>query len=70
MTESVELPHPELEPLPDPITAGPGSAMPIGLPPIFYRHDAHREYYRFLFAGIVMTLGCLMPFGPEWEQAG
>lgn len=70
MTESVELPPPELEPLPDPVAGGAPSGLRGGLPPIFYRPDAHQEYYRFLFAGIVMTLGCLMPFGPEWEQAG
>jgi hypothetical protein len=31
---------------------------------------AHKEYYRFFFAGLIMFLGCLMPFGPEWDMAG
>jgi hypothetical protein len=31
---------------------------------------AHKEYYRFFFAGLIMFLGCLMPFGPEWTMAG
>ena len=41
-----------------------------GLPPPALSMTAHREYYRFLFGGVVIVLGCLMPFGPEWEQAG
>ncbi len=31
---------------------------------------AHKEYYRFFFAGLIMFVGCLMPFGPEWGMAG
>ena len=31
---------------------------------------AQKEYYRFFFAGLVMFLGCLMPFGPEADLVG
>ncbi len=69
MTESVDLPPPELEPLAEPSGFDATSAPAGGMAPIFYRPDAHREYYRFLFAGIVMTLGCLMPIGPDANLA-
>lgn len=73
MTDATHLPAPELdtlEPLSDEpmvaATEAPAvSSTRLGLPPIFYRAEAHGEYYRFLFAGLVMTLGCFMPFGAD-----
>lgn len=72
MTDATQLPAPELDTL-EPLaedsmaTAQPTSSASVGLglPPIFFRADAHPEYYRFLFGGLVMTLGCFMPFGVD-----
>lgn len=71
---------PELEPLE---AAAPAAALaanaptppmappvPPGLPAPAYNPAADKEYYRFLFGGVVITIGCLMPFGPEWDMAG
>jgi hypothetical protein len=70
MTDASELPPPELETL-EPMTEGISAApVKVGAPPPFYRSDAHGEYYRFLFAGLVMTLGCLMPFSADAQLAG
>ncbi|MCC6781821.1 MAG: hypothetical protein IT457_03175 [Planctomycetes bacterium] len=44
--------------------------LPPGLAAPAYNLNADKEYYRFLFSGVVMTIGCLMPFGPEWDMAG
>jgi hypothetical protein len=41
-----------------------------GLPAPALNPRAGKEYYRFLLAGVVMLIGCMMPFGPEWEMAG
>jgi hypothetical protein len=30
-----------------------------------FNPEAHKEYYRFLFAGVLVLVGCLMPFGPQ-----
>lgn len=77
MTELGELE--ELEPLDfeDPTAAsGAGGTMttpvviPSGLPTPFYNPAASKEYYRILFAGVLVTLGCMMPFGPEWTMNG
>jgi hypothetical protein len=62
----------DLEPLADgphpaPVMPGPSAG---GLPAPAYNPVADKEYYRFLFAGVVMLLGCLMPFGPQWHLAG
>ena len=63
----------DLEPLPAP-GAGAPAAMPValtgGMPAPAYNPAADREYYRFLFAGVVMLLGCLMPFGPAMAFVG
>lgn len=72
MTDATIPPIPELDAL-EPLVDEPGVAMEtsptasmkLGLPPIFYRGEAHGEYYRFLFGGLVMTLGCFMPFGVD-----
>lgn len=75
----------ELEPLEEPAqepgaapAATPGDppgapvAPPVhpGLAAPAYNPAADKQYFRFLFAGVVMFLGCLMPFGPEWDMAG
>ncbi len=71
---------PELEPMggatpasaPQPAQAaavGARASQP-GLAPPAFNPSADKEYYRFLFAGMVMFLGCLMPFGPEWNMSG
>ena len=73
-----DLPIPELEPLEtlEPLADGVPAAPPafapvkVGAAPPFYRSDAHGEYYKFLFAGLVMSLGCLMPFSADVNQAG
>ena len=47
--------------------------MPValgGLPAPVFGIRAQKEYYRFFFAGLVLFMGCLMPWGPEWEMAG
>ncbi|MEZ5965874.1 MAG: hypothetical protein R3F56_18710 [Planctomycetota bacterium] len=72
MTDATVPSIPELDSL-EPLTdeaamvleAAPGASTKTGLPPIFYRADAHGEYYRFLFGGLIMTLGCFMPFGAD-----
>jgi hypothetical protein len=70
---------PELEPLEEvaaPVAAAPAGVVvetPVtmgGLPAPFFGKRAQKEYYRFFFAGFVLFMGCLMPWGPEWEMAG
>ena len=81
MSDTPELP--ELEPLEESAAAQPEAAAPAaapaagpslvalpGLPAPAFGMRAQRQYYRFFFAGLVMFLGCLMPFGPEWAMAG
>lgn len=58
----------ELQPLDEMSEASvpqPGAAMGGILPAPAYHPMADKEYYRFLFAGVVMLIGCLMPFGPR-----
>jgi hypothetical protein len=46
-------------------------AMRSGLPaPAFNPFCRDKTYYKFLFAGVVMLLGCLMPFGANTAVAG
>lgn len=67
-----------LEPLEEqaaPQAQPPGQAVTLvaqtsGVGAPAYSPRAHKEYYRFFFAGLVIFLGCLMPFGPEWNMAG
>lgn len=35
-----------------------------------FNPSASKEYYRFLFAGILILLGCLMPFDEDWSHVG
>lgn len=71
-----------LEPL-EPLDAGAGTAgAPSGadaslmalrssLPaPAFNPFCRDKTFYRFLFAGVLMLLGCLMPFGVDYQQVG
>jgi len=41
-----------------------------GLPAPAHNPRADKVYFRFLFAGLIMMIGCWMPFGPEWDMAG
>lgn len=77
MSDTPELP--ELEPLeesaapqaaPAQPAAGPMLVALPGLPAPAFGIRGQRQYYRFFFAGLVMFLGCMMPFGPEWAMAG
>ena len=72
MSELEELEPLEAAPAPGPAVAtGPSPVvMYSGLPAPFYNPTASKEWYRFLFAGVLMVVGTFMPFGPEWEMAG
>ncbi|MEM7201864.1 MAG: hypothetical protein AAF628_16475 [Planctomycetota bacterium] len=77
MTDSGDMPHlEELEPLAETPTAPERPpAMTVvavagGAPAPAYNPVADKEYYRFLFAGLVMAIGCLMPFGPQLSMVG
>lgn len=41
-----------------------------GLPTPAFNPQASKEYYRFLFAGVLIVLGCLMPFDSDWSHTG
>lgn len=69
----------ELEPIQESAAEAPAAAgameaavlqMRSGLPTPFYNRAASPAYYRMLFGGVLMFVGCMMPFGPEWEMAG
>lgn len=75
MTDSL----PELEPMDDAraattTQAGPTPPSPPSYPPGLaapaYNLGADKEYFRFLFAGVVITVGAFMPYGPDWDMAG
>ncbi|MBK8098259.1 MAG: hypothetical protein IPK26_14200 [Planctomycetes bacterium] len=85
MSDSANVPElQDLEPLDAgaPVADDGGAAMPTaedaslsalrsGLPPIaFNPRCADKTFYKFLFAGVVMLLGCLMPFGPQTDLVG
>lgn len=66
-----------LEPLDDavaaaqPASADPMAAQRAGLAaPAFNMHCRDKTFYRFLFAGVVMFVGCVMPFSAEINRAG
>jgi len=68
---------PELEPLEETVVVAAvpaaAAATPVslsGMPAPVYSVRASKEYYRFFFAGLVMFLGCLMPFGPQMDLVG
>ena len=76
--EGVELD--ELQPLAEQADPTPAATAPrASVPPVFagtgcvspaFNPAAQKEYYRFFFAGMVMLLGCLMPFGPDYAGVG
>ena len=80
MSDTPELP--ELEPLeeaaapeaapvaPTGPVAGPMPVSLPGLPAPAFGMRAQKQYYRVFFAGMVMFLVCMMPFGPQWAMAG
>lgn len=85
MSDSGNVPElQDLEPL-DPGTAAPevaaappaaapdavAAALRAGLPPpAFNPRCTDKAYYRFLFCGVLIVLGCLMPFGADRGMAG
>ena len=49
----------------------PMAAQRAGLAaPAFNMYCGDKTFYRFLFAGVVMFVGCLMPFSAELARAG
>lgn len=44
--------------------------MYTGMPAPFFNVNAPKEYYRFLFGGILLVIGCLMPFDADWAHVG
>ena len=44
--------------------------MFTGMPAPFFNPNSPKEYYRFLFGGVLMVLGCLMPFDADWAHVG
>ena len=56
-----------------PAATGPEPAAAVqrsGLAAPAYNPRADKFYFRFFFAGLLMVLGCMMPFGPEWDMTG
>ncbi|MEO6597349.1 MAG: hypothetical protein ABIP94_21610 [Planctomycetota bacterium] len=46
-------------------------ALRSGMPtPAFNPYCRDKAFYKFLFAGVLIFLGCLMPFGPNYQQIG
>lgn len=41
-----------------------------GLPTPAFNPMADKEYYRFLFGGVLIVVGCFMPFSADWNQVG
>ena len=63
-----------LEPLPGAaVSTAPSMMEPVvaqlrtGLPAPAYNPNADKAYYRFLFAGVLIVVGCLMPFGMSYD---
>ena len=49
----------------------PMAAQRSGLPaPAFNMYCGDKSFYRFLFAGVIMFVGCMMPFSAEIGRAG
>jgi len=67
----------DLEPL-EPLDAAaqanlqdPMAAQRAGLPaPAFNMHCGDKTFYRFLWAGVILFVGCMMPFTAELGRAG
>lgn len=41
-----------------------------GMPAPLFNPSASKEYYRFFFGGLMILLGCLMPFDADWAHLG
>jgi hypothetical protein len=41
-----------------------GMACPL------FNPNTSKEYYRFFFGGLLMVIGCLMPFDADWSHLG
>lgn len=41
-----------------------------GMPAPFFNPNAAKEYYRFFFGGMLMLIGCFMPFDADWTHVG
>ena len=41
-----------------------------GAPAPAFNPSSSKEYYRFLFAGVLIVVGCLMPFDSDWSHVG
>lgn len=85
MSTSGDIPElQDLEPIESPAApeaaagAAPAMASPdavvqqlrSGLPAPAYNPRADKFYFRFLFCGVLMFVGCLMPFGPQLDLVG
>lgn len=56
-----------------PMMAGDATLQTLrsGLPaPAFNPYCRDKTFYKFLFAGVLLFVGCLMPFGPNYDQVG
>ena len=54
-----------------PAQTDPMAAQRAGLAaPAFNMHCRDKTFYRFLFAGVMMFVGCMMPFSAEIGRAG
>ncbi len=54
-----------------PAQTDPMAAQRAGLAaPAFNMHCRDKTFYRFLFAGVVMFVGCMMPFSAEAGRSG
>jgi hypothetical protein len=48
---------------------GCDAALRAGLPaPAFNPYCRDKTFYKFLFAGVLMLLGCMMPFSADYQQ--
>lgn len=68
--EGAESTQPEAGPAMPSVPEATLMALRSGLPCPAYNPRADKAYYKFLFAGVLMLLGCLMPFGPQLDMAG
>ncbi|GAB4150100.1 MAG: hypothetical protein Fur0037_18540 [Planctomycetota bacterium] len=55
---------------PAPVSPSPVPMPGVGLPAPAYNPRADKFYYRFLFCGVLIVVGCLMPFGPQLDLLG
>lgn len=77
MSNPPDLPElEELQPLEEGEVVSPAVAeqtlatLRSGLPPPAHNPRAEADYYRFLFASLMMFIGCMMPWSFNLDQAG